>query len=303
MAIPDYQTIMLPLLKFLGDEKEHTIREAIDKLGDQFNLTPEERRELLPSGQQAIFNNRVGWARTYMKKALLVESTRRGFLHITARGKDVIVQDPKEINVNFLMQYKEFREFRTIKREKIEESAEIEEVQTKTPEEIIASVYQNLRNELAKDIIHQIKISPPSLFEDIVIELMLKMGYGGSREDAGKAIGKAGDEGIDGIIKEDRLGLDVIYIQAKRWEGIVGRPEIQRFTGALEGQRARKGVFITTSDFSREAYEYASRIDKKVILIGGDQLAQYMIDFNIGVSPLFAYEIKKIDTDYFIEYS
>lgn len=300
MAIPDYQTIMLPLLKFLGDKKEHSTREAIEILANQFNLSPEERRELLPSGQQAIFNNRVGWARTYMKKATLIDSTRRGFLIITQRGLDTLGKKPKKIDVNFLEQFKEFREFRAIRREKQTEQTEIEE-QTKTPEEILSNVYQNLRNNLAKDLLQQIKNSPPSLFEDVVIELLVKMGYGGSREDAGKAIGKSGDEGIDGIIKEDRLGLDLIYIQAKRWEGTVGRPEIQRFAGALEGQRARKGIFITTSDFSRDAHEYASRIDKKIILIDGNQLTQYMIDYNIGVSPQFTYEIKKVDSDYFTE--
>jgi restriction system protein len=300
MAIPDYQTIMLPLLKLLGDKKEHSTREAIEILASQFNLSSEERRELLPSGQQAIFNNRVGWARTYMKKATLIESTRRGFLIITQRGLDTLGRKPKKIDVNFLEQFKEFREFRAIRREKPTEQTEIEE-QTKTPEEILSNVYKNLRNNLAKDLLQQIKNSPPSLFEDVVIELLVKMGYGGSREDAGKAIGKSGDEGIDGIIKEDRLGLDLIYIQAKRWEGTVGRPEIQRFAGALEGQRARKGIFITTSDFSRDAHEYASRIDKKIILIDGNQLTQYMIDYNIGVSPQFTYEIKKMDSDYFTE--
>ncbi len=301
MAIPDYQTIMLPLLKFLGDKEEHSTREAIDALANQFNLTPEERRDLLPSGQQAIFNNRVGWARTYLKKAVLLESARRGFLRITPRGLEILSSKPQKIDANFLEQFKEFREFRAFRREKPAEQEELEEDQTKTPEEILANVYQNLRNNLAKDLIQQIKTSPPSLFEDVVIELIVKMGYGGSREDAGKAIGKSGDEGIDGIIKEDRLGLDVIYVQAKRWEGTVGRPEIQKFAGALDGQRARKGIFITTSDFSRDAQDYATRIDKKIILIDGNQLTQFMIDYNIGVSPQAIYEIKRIDSDYFTE--
>jgi len=300
MAIPDYQTIMLPLLKFLGDQQEHSTREAIDYLADQFKLTPEERKELLPSGQQAIFSNRVGWARTYMKKATLIESSRRGSLKITTRGLQVLSQQPQKIDVDFLEQFKEFREFRAFKREKTVEKEEVEE-QAETPEEILASIYQNLRNNLAKELLQMIKTSPPSLFEDVVVELMVKMGYGGSREDAGKAIGKSGDEGIDGIIKEDRLGLDVIYLQAKRWEGTVGRPEIQKFAGALDGQRAKKGIFITTSDFSRDAYDYASRIDKKIVLIDGDQLTQLMIDHNIGVSPQTVYEIKKLDSDYFAE--
>ncbi|MGD1120112.1 MAG: restriction endonuclease [Dehalococcoidales bacterium] len=300
MAIPDYQTIMLPLLKFLGDQQEHSTREAIDILADQFKLTPEERRKLLPSGQQAIFNNRVGWARTYMKKAVLIDSTRRGFLRITPKGLEILSQKPQKIDVAFLEQFNEFKEFRAFRREKSIEHEVFQGIKS-TPEEVISDMYQNLKDNLAKELLQQIKSSPPSLFEDVVVELMIKMGYGGSREDAGKSIGQSGDEGIDGIIKEDRLGLDVIYLQAKRWEGTVGRPEIQKFAGALDGQRARKGIFITTSDFSRDALDYASRIDKKIILIDGDQLTQHMIDYNIGVSSQAVYEIKKLDSDYFSE--
>ncbi len=298
MSIPDYQTLMLPMLIFLGDEQEHSLRETIDALAYQFNLTAEERRELLPSGQQAIFNNRVGWARTYMKKACLIESTRRGYFRINQRGLEILKQKPLKIDVKFLGQFEEFREFKALRRDK---TVEIEEARTETPEEILSNAYQTLRNDLAKELLNQIKSSPPSLFEDIVIELLVKMGYGGSREDAGKAIGKTGDEGIDGIIKEDRLGLDIIYIQAKRWENTVGRPEIQKFAGALQGQRARKGIFITTSEFSKDAYDYASRIENKIILIDGNLLSQYMIDYNIAVSPQAIYEIKKIDYDYFVE--
>jgi restriction system protein len=300
MAIPDYQTIMLPLLKFLSDQQEHSTREAIDFLANKFNLTPEERRELLPSGQQAIFDNRVGWARTYLKKAILIGSSKRGYLQITSRGLETLSKEPKKIDVNFLTQFKEFNEFRAIRREKSSEE-EKTEGELNTPEEILASAYKNLRNNLAIDLIQQIQSSPPSLFEDVVVKLLVKMGYGGSLGDAGKAIGKTGDEGIDGIIKEDRLGLDIIYIQAKRWDGIVGRPEIKRFAGALDGQRATKGIFITTSDFSKDAHDYVARIDKKIILINGNQLADFMIDYNIGVSPQASYEIKKIDSDYFSE--
>ena len=301
MAIPDYQSIMLPLLRMASDKEEHVFREAVDTLASEFNLTDEERRELLPSGQQEVFSNRVGWARTYMKKAGLLETPRRGRLKISQRGLDVLAQNPQKINVTFLDQFKEFQEFRTFKREKttIKEKDEIETVTT--PEEALENAYQNLRSDLASDLLQQIKDSPPSLFEKIVVELLVKMGYGGSRKDAGKAIGKSGDEGIDGIIKEDRLGLDIIYIQAKRWENTVGRPEIQKFAGALQGQRARKGIFITTSNFSREAYEYASRIDTKIVLIDGEQLTQYMIDNNIAVTPISSYDIKRIDSDYFNE--
>jgi len=300
MAIPDYQTIMLPLLKFAGDQKEHSLREAIDALADQFRLTETERKELLPSGQQTVFDNRVGWARTYMKKACLLETPRRGHFRITNRGLKVLKQPPPMINAKFLEQYEEFREFRALRREKrgAKREAQDEEI---TPEEALESAYQNIREGLASDLLEQIKASPPSLFEKTVVELLVNMGYGGSRKDAGKAIGKTGDEGIDGIIKEDRLGLDIIYVQAKRWENTVGRPEVQKFAGALQGKHARKGIFITTSGFSRDAHDYASRIDTKIVLIDGSQLAQFMIDHNIGVSPVGLYEIKRIDSDYFTE--
>jgi len=301
MAIPNYETIMLPLLKFLRDKHEYSLRQAIDTLANQFSLTSEERRELLSSGQQAIFNNRVGWARTYMKKAGLVESARRGYFQITAKGSDVLKQNPGKIDAKFLLQFKEFREFKTFRRDKAVGGRDVEGEEEKTPLEALESAYQSIRNGLATDLLQQIKVSSPSLFENIVIELLVKMGYGGSRRDAAEAVGKIGDEGIDGTIKEDPLGLDIIYIQAKKWENTVGRPEIQRFAGALQGKRARKGIFITTSDYSREAYEYVSNIDTKIVLIDGDRLAQLMIDNNIGVSPSTTYELKKLDLDYFTE--
>ncbi len=290
---------MLPFMQLAGDKAEHSLREAIETLANGFKLTEQERQELLPSGQQEIFTNRVGWARTYLKKAGLIETTRRGFFKITERGLDVLKQKPAQINSKFLRQFEEFRTFQA-RREPNENIAdEIE--QPRTPQEALEQAYQSLRAELAAEILSQIKQSPPSLFERLVVELVVKMGYGGSRKDAGQAIGKSGDEGIDGIIKEDRLGLDIIYLQAKRWEATVGRPEIQKFAGALQGQRARKGIFITTSDFSRDAEEYAAKIESKIILIDGEQLAQLLIDHNIGVTPVSNFEIKKIDSDYFTE--
>jgi len=292
---------MLPLLKFLEDKQEHSIRETIDSLADQFDLSEEERRELLPSGQQAIFSNRVGWARTQLKKAVLLEPTRRGYLKITERGLSVLNQNPQNINIKFLDQFEEFKKFRAYKKEEPNKHKQTETEEDKTPEEALEIAYQNLRDELANDLIQQIKTSPPIFFEKLVVELLVKMGYGGSRKDAGRAIGKSGDEGIDGIIKEDRLGLDIIYIQAKRWDNTVGRPEIQKFAGALQGQRAKKGIFISTSNFSREAHDYASRIDTKIVLIDGEQLTQFMIDYNIGVTPISNYEIKRMDLDYFTE--
>jgi restriction system protein len=301
MTIPVFQQIMLPLLRLLEDKQEHSLRQVIDSLIKLFKLTQEEQHELLPSGKQAIFDNRVGWARTHLKKAGLIESTRRGFFRITDRGLQVLEQKPAKIDVKFLNQFEEFREFRAVRREKPTESGE-EEPET-TPEEALANAYQDLKNNLASELLQHLKASSPRQFENTVIDLLVAMGYGGSRKEAIRAIaiGRSGDEGIDGIINEDRLGLDVIYVQAKKWEGNVGRPEIQKFAGALQGQHARKGIFITTSNFSKEAVDFASRVDNKIILLDGDTLVQYMIDHNIGVTPSVNYEVKKIDLDYFTE--
>lgn len=300
MAIPDYQTIMLPLLKFVADQKEHSVHEAVKYLANEFNLSDDDRKEMLPSGQQEVFLNRVGWARTYMKKAGLLESPKRGIFIITERGKKVLASNPSKIDNRLLTNYDEFKEFKKKKR-KVEEETEVIEFQDKTPEEAFETAYENLRTELSSDILEHLKKSDPNLFEKIVIEVLVKMGYGGSLRDAGKAIGRSRDEGIDGIIKEDRLGLDIIYVQAKRWDSTVSRPEIQKFAGALQGQRAKKGIFITTSNFSKDAIDFASKIESKIILIDGDQLAEYMIDFNVGVTTTSKYELKKIDLDYFVE--
>lgn len=301
MPIPDYQSIMLPLLEYAGDKQNHTLRQAVEDLAKRLSLTEEERRELLPSGRQPVFDNRVGWARTYMKKAGLLESPRKGVFRITDRGLRVLEKRPTGINVKFLEQFDDFRAFRALRHEKAKDTVREPEADNKTPEEALESAYQSLRNELASDLLQQLKSSPPELFERTVVALLVKMGYGGSLKDAGEAIGKSGDEGIDGIIKEDRLGLDIIYVQAKRWANTVGRPEIQKFAGALQGQRARKGIFITTSDFSREAVDYASRIETKIVLICGDDLTQFMIDHNVGVTPMTMYEVKKLDSDFFVE--
>lgn len=303
MAIPDYQTVMLPLLRFAGDRQEHSLRDTIDALGDVFRLTDDDRKELLPSGQQQVFDNRVGWARTYLSKAGLLQKTRRSHYEISQRGLDVLAANPERVDVKFLDQFPEFREFRALKGTRSGSSAIVvtEADQETTPEEALETAYGRLRDSLAIELVQQVKAASPSLFEQLVVELLLKMGYGGSRKDAGRAIGRSGDEGIDGIIKEDRLGLDVIYIQAKRWEGSVSRPEVQKFAGALQGQRAKKGIMITTSCFTKEAREFVSKIDSKIILIDGEELAGMMIDNNVGVSPMATYEVKKIDTDYFTE--
>jgi restriction system protein len=300
MSIPDYQSIMLPLLKFSSDKNEHSLRESIEYLANFFTLSESERKELLPSGLQAIFDNRVAWARTYLKKAGLIETTRRGFFRTTEQGLSVIKKHPSNINVKFLEQFPSFIEFRNLRHEKGIEETEVEEI-IRTPEESIEIAYQNIKQNLAQEILSQVKSVSASFFEKLVIDLLVKMGYGGSRKDAGRAIGKSGDEGIDGIINEDRLGLDIIYVQAKRWGNTVSRPEIQKFVGALQGQRAKKGIFITTSDFTKEAIAYASNIETKIVLIDGEKLANLMIDFNIGVSSIKEYEVKRVDSDYFTE--
>lgn len=300
MAIPDYQSLMLPLLQFLSDKKEHSLRETIEHLELKFELNDDEKKQLLPSGSQPIFENRVGWARTYLKKALLLEPVRRGLFQITERGMTILTKKPERIDASFLRQFPEFLEFQNVRKEEKEEPVAVE-VNSETPEESIESAYLRLKSNLANEIIQNITSCSPTFFERLVIELFVKMGYGGSRKDAGEAIGKSGDGGIDGIIKEDKLGLDILYIQAKRWEGCVGRPEIQKFAGALQLHHAKKGIFITTSNYSKDAIDYVSRIESKIILIDGELLANLMIDNKVGVSTVTTYDINKIDSDYFTE--
>jgi restriction system protein len=300
MAVPDFQSVMLPLLRVVGDGQEHTLSETIETLAQQFGLTQDERREMLQSGNQSRFDNRVGWARTYMKKAGLLEITGRAKFRITPRGIEVLKKKPDRIDIKFLKQYPEFLEFQNLSRQHVDEE-EDEKKRSETPEEVLEASYQKLRRDLAHDLLERVKSSPPRHFENLVVDLLLAMGYGGSRKDAGEAIGQSGDGGIDGIIKEDKLGLDVVYIQAKRWEATVGRPVVQAFAGSLEGQRARRGVLITTSQFSQDAKDYVTRIEKKIVLVDGEQLAQLMIDHDIAVAEVARYTVKRVDLDYFGE--
>lgn len=300
MAIPNYQSIMLPLLKYLGDQRERTNEQTLKVLADEFGLTEEERKELLASGQQTVFANRIGWAKVYLKKAGLIESRRRGFHKITQRGTEVLRQNPKALNNQSLMRFPEFVAF--IKPKKSRPGligTEKDFVDDKTPEEYLEYGYQEIRRQLSDEILKRIKECAPDFFENLVVDLLLRMGYGGSRQDAGKSIGRSGDGGIDGIIKEDKLGLDAVYIQAKRWENNVSRPEVQKFAGALQGERAKKGILITTSDFTKEAEDYIKTIENKIVLINGTQLAELMIDHDIGVTKVASYELKRIDSDYF----
>lgn len=301
MTIPDYQTLMLPLLKFAGDAKEHTKREALTTLAAQFKLTDDELKELLPSGNQAVFDNRLGWARTYLKNAGLIQYTRRGHFRLTARGRSVLGEAPQRIDVALLRQFPEFVEFQSRKKTTGSgTSSELPADSAETPEELLEAGYLKLRKGVEAELLARVKSCPPEFFERLVVRLLTTMGYGGSLADAGKAIGKSGDGGIDGVIKEDRLGLELLYIQAKRWDGAtVGRPEIQKFVGALHGRRAKKGIFITTSNFSRDAREYVEGLETKVILIDGTQLTDLMFDFGVGVATVTSYAVKRIDSDFF----
>ena len=298
MPIPDFQTLMLPLLRYLADGAERNNQETIDALAEEFDLTDAERAKLLPSGKQTVFRNRVAWAKSHFKRAGLIDSPRRGVYRITDPGREVLATNLQRIDLRFLDQFPGHREFRASARTEIAPgvTAQADEM---TPEEHIALGYQQIRDELGADLLRRIKECPPEFFEQLVVDLLLAMGYGGSRQDAGKAVGRSGDGGIDGIIKEDRLGLDAIYIQAKRWENVVGRPEIQKFAGALQGQRARKGILITTSSLTKEAREFVSAIENRIVLIDGRMLAGLMIDHGIGVSEVGTYVVKRVDSDYF----
>ncbi len=307
MAVPDYQSIMLPLLQFAHErEAEFSKDDAVNDLATRLDLTDDDLKEMLPSGIQSTFVNRLSWAATYLKKAGLLEATRRGFYQITPRGEGLLKKKPTAINVKTLRQYPEFLEFQQLKgtrsgekRNTVKESSDNGVV---TPSEALENAYENLRNELVDELLTKLKQLSPAFFERIVVELLVRMGYGGSRADAGKAIGKSGDGGIDGIIKEDKLGLDVLYIQAKKWSNNpVGRPDVMQFAGALQAQKANKGIFITTSRFTDEARNYVSQIGSKIVLIDGEELAHFMIDYDVGVSTVSQYPVKKIDSDFFDE--
>ena len=302
MTVPDFQSLMLPLLRLIGDEKEHNNSEVLESLAEQFHLNESERKELLPSGRQVRFDNRVAWARAYLKMAGLLENIRRGTFRITERGRRVLMQDPPKIDMRFLSQFPEYAAFRGRSQlsNKPEEPVEGANPAPETPDEILEATYQNIERELAEKLKEKIKGCSPKFFERLVVDLLMAMGYGGSMNDAGQVVGQSGDGGIDGIIKEDKLGLDSVYIQAKRWDGTVGRPRVQEFAGSLMARSARKGVFITTSQFSKEARDYVSTIQQpKIVLVDGELLAKLMIDHGIGVANVATYTVKKVDLDYF----
>jgi len=299
MAVPGFQEMMLPLLKHLEDGKEHANTEIADYLSEYYKLAETDKKELLPSGRQTVFDNRFQWARTYLYKAGLINYSKNGFSVITDKGHEELAENLQEITIKYLQKYPEILDFYKSKKGQTQKA--VPQVDNLNPEEALEASYQQMRQKLSRELLDSIKKCSPSFFEHIVVELLVAMGYGGSRKDAGEAIGKTHDEGIDGIIKEDRLGLDIIYIQAKRWNGVVGRPEIQKFAGALLGKSAKRGIFITTSSFTKEALEYRTNNDTRIILIDGEKMSNLMIDFGVGVTTINTYEIKKIDTDYFEE--
>lgn len=302
MAIPDFQRLMLPLLSFCASGTEVSNTQSIDYLAKLFQLSEQERQQKLPSDRQKVFHNRVAWAKAHLKMAGLLETTQRGVFKITPEGQKLLASAPPVINLAFLQSIPAYQYAKSSRLpEALSPVLPVRDTQIQTPHEIIETAFQDLSFRLADELLDRIKNNTPTFFEKLVVELLLKMGYGGTRADAGQAIGKSGDEGIDGIIKEDRLGLDAVYIQAKRWKDTVGRPEIQKFVGALHGQRAKKGIFITTSRFSQEAEDYVAKIDNKIALIDGKTLCQLMIEYDIGVATEISYAIKRIDSDYFEE--
>jgi len=301
MPVPDYQSLMLPVLQAVSDGEVHKVAEIHEAVAQSLSFSNEDLKELLPSGKQTTFVNRATWAMTYMKQAGLLTRPKRAHYEITERGRDALASGLDRITVKYLSQYPEFLEFkkRTHPKTSGAGSGEGTTLSEMTPSDMIEGGYQTLRAELGLLLLDQVKACSPAFFERLVVDLLVAMGYGGSRVDAGKAVGRSGDGGIDGIIKEDRLGLDAVYIQAKRWESVVGSDRVQAFAGSLQGHKARKGVIITTSHFSPSAKTYVDRIETRIVLIDGPRLAELMMDFGIGVTQEATYSVKKLDADYF----
>lgn len=298
VSVPGFQDITLPLLKLAADGREHRLSDCVDQLADVFQLSAEDRQELLPSGRQTRFGNRVGWAKTYLSKAVLLESTARAMFRITDRGREALAQNPAQIDIPFLLQYEEARQFRA-RSTAVESLTATDVITGASPEELIAANFNQHRAQLIDDLLERVKQVTPARFESLVLDVLMAMGYGGSRPDAGTRLGMSGDGGVDGVINEDPLGLDVVYIQAKRWEANVGRPHVQAFAGSLDGVRAKKGVFITTSGFSQEAIEYVKFIEKRIVLVDGQRLCELMAAHDVGVSTSETYAIKRVAADYF----
>ena len=303
MAIPDYQSLMLPVLKLASDGGEHRMSDVVDTLATQLKLTEAEREELLPSGKQPVFNNRVHWAKTYLAQAKLLISTRRAFFTITERGRSVLAENVERIDAKFLRRFDEFNAFAGTDKPTADVAPMVEEkaISQSTPDELLRATIKEVESALAAELIPRICAASPAFFERLVVDLLLKMGYGGSRADAGRALGKTGDGGIDGVIDQDQLGLDRIYIQAKKYDpdNAVSEPDIRNFCGSLGANKASKGVFVTTSYFTKPAEEFAKRHEYKVVLINGELLARLMIHHSVGVRIVETMHYKKIDDEFF----
>ena len=303
MSIPTYDQFLLPLLRLVSDGKEHSFSGIVDALADEFELTEEDKMALLPSGGQTVLKNRIGWAKTYLTKALMLDAPRRAVMKITPRGQEVLAANPPALDKPYLLRFPEFQQFQA--RSKTTSSVADDTAPApgtaQTPIESIEAAMDEIKSELASDLIDKVKSCSPQFFERLVVDVLVRMGYGGNFADAAQAVGRTGDCGIDGIIKEDPLGLDRIYVQAKRWEKSVGSPEIFGFIGALQKQHAKKGVFITSSEFTKAALEAAEGLDTKIVLIDGKRLAEIMMDYDVGCSLVRSYDVKRVDPDYFVD--
>ncbi|OHV07531.1 restriction endonuclease [Kushneria phosphatilytica] len=305
MPIPDFQSLMHPLLLLTADGRDHLLRESYAPLAEAFELSAAERHQLNPSGQQYLFNNRVTWAASYLRKAGLLASRGRGVVAITAEGEQAL-QETARVDLAYLMRFESFREFRrrtngAARAQRAPAADELDgEMESLTPLESMEVSWRAIRADLELDMIERMQQIHPARFEQLVVDVLITMGYG-CGQGSGQSVGQSSDGGIDGMINEDPLGLETIYLQAKRWVNPVGRPDIQKFSGALAGRRARKGVFITTSHFTREAQEYVTQLESRIILIDGQQLARLMIDHNVGVTTVDRFEIKRLDSDYFLD--
>lgn len=297
MPVPGFQDITLPLLELAGDGEEHQLSEAITSLRSRLRLSDDEAGELLGSGRQTRFANRVGWAKTYLSKAGLLRSTGRGSFAITDGGKQVLSERPAKIDIPYLMRFDGIKEFRT---HQSEAQASVPAIDAEaSPEEVMSASFREHSAQLVDDLLERVRALDPLVFERLVLDVLVAMGYGGSRPDAARHLGKSGDGGVDGVINEDPLGLDVVYVQAKRWADNVSRPIVQAFAGSLDGVRAKKGVLITTSGFSKEAIDYANLIEKRIVLVDGRRLCELMALHNVGVTTTFTYEIKSVAPEYF----
>ena len=313
MSIPNYEELMLPVLRIAGEGQEHRIGESIEQLAKEFRLSDEERQQLLPSGKQTTFANRVHWARGFLVQAGLLEATRRAHFRITDRGRKVLSEGPSRIDSEYLSKFPEFILFlgrsRGQRPSSIEQPSEVKQKpvepvrQLQTPDELLRSTVKQIETALSKELLDRILASPPAFFERLIVDLLLAMGYGGSREGAGQIVGKSGDGGIDGVIDQDALGLDRVYVQAKRYnkENPVSEPEIRAFSGSLGAARASKGIFVTTSSFTQPSIKFADRHPFRIVLINGQLLTELMIRHNVGARIDETLYIKKIDEDFFVD--